>query len=128
VAGGGGGNQSIITDVTGNQNVRSPKWTFNASADYRIELANGGAIVPSANLYYSSSFYWDVGNRLREDPHVVINAGLTWYLPGDHWSVGVWGRNLTNELRFRTFTPAAQADRRVADEPRLYGIRVGYQF
>jgi iron complex outermembrane receptor protein len=128
VPGGDGRNQSIIEDVTGNQNVRSPHWTFNASADYRIDLGRAGSLVPSANLYYSSSFFWDVGNRLREGSHVVINAGLTWNLPGDHWTVGAWVRNLTNELRFRTFTPAAQADRRLADDPRLYGIRVGYQF
>ncbi len=126
--GGDGRNQSIVTDVTGNQNVRSPRWTFNAAADYRIPLANGGSVVPSMNLYYSSAFYWDVGNRLREDPHFIVNGSLTYNFPGNQFSLGVWVRNLTDEVRFRTFTPSAQADRRVADEPRTFGIRAGYQF
>ncbi len=128
VPGGDGRNQSIIADVTGNRNVRSPEWTFNAAADYRIPLSNGGSVVPSVNLYYSSSFFWEVGNRLREDAQFVVNGNVTWNLPGNRFSVTAWARNLFNELRFRNIQAAVQADRRVADEPRAYGIRLGYQF
>jgi iron complex outermembrane receptor protein len=128
VVGGDGRNQSVIRDVTGNQNVRSPKFTFNLAANYRIDLGNGSSLVPSANLYHSSSFYWEVGNRLREDPHTVLNAQLTYNFAGSNFSITAWARNLTNELRFRNIQAAAQADRRVADEPRVYGLRLGYQF
>jgi iron complex outermembrane receptor protein len=123
-----GRNQSVIRDVTGNQNVRSPKFTFNASANYRIDLGNGASIVPSANFYYSSAFYWEVGNRLREDPHAIVNAQLTYNFPGDRVSITAWVRNLFDELHFRNIQAAAQADRRVADSPRVFGVRVGYQF
>jgi iron complex outermembrane receptor protein len=128
VVGGDGRNQSVIRNVTGNQNVRSPKWTFNAAADYRIALANGGSLVPSANLYYSSSFFWEVGNRLREDPHFIANANLTYNFLGERFSITAWVRNLTDEVRSRNTQAAAQADRRVSDEPRVFGIRLGYQF
>jgi len=128
VAGGDGRNQSVIRDVTGNQNVRSPKFTFNAAANYRIELANGASIVPSANVYYSSSFFWDVGNRLREPSHVIVNGNLTYNFAGSRFSVTAWVRNLFDEVRFRNVSAAAQADRRAADEPRVYGIRLGVQF
>jgi iron complex outermembrane receptor protein len=128
VPGGDGRNQSVIRNVTGNQNVRSPKFTFNAAFDYRWELPNGGSLVPSANLYYSSSFFWDVGNRLREEAHVVINANLTYRFPGSHFSVTGWIRNLTDEVRYRNVSAAVQADRRAADEPRVFGIRLGYEF
>jgi iron complex outermembrane receptor protein len=128
VPGGDGRNQSVIRDVTGNQNVRSPKFTFNASFNYRWELPNGGSLVPSANLYYSSPFYWDVGNRIREEGHVIINANLTYNFPNSGFSLTAWMRNVTDEVRYRNVSAAVQADRRVADEPRVFGIRAGYQF
>jgi iron complex outermembrane receptor protein len=124
----GNGNQSVIRDVTGNQNVRSPEWTFNAAADYRIRLANGGSLTPSGNIYYSSSFFWEVGNRLREDPQFIVNANLTYTFPGDRFSITAWVRNLTDEVHYRNIQAAVQADRRVADEPRVFGVRLGYQF
>jgi iron complex outermembrane receptor protein len=123
-----GRNQSVIRDVTGNQNVRSPKFTFNVAANYRIDLGNGSSLVPSANFYYSSAFYWEVGNRLREAPHSIVNAQITYNLPGDRVSITAWVRNLFDEVHYRNIQAAAQADRRVADEPQVFGVRLGYTF
>jgi iron complex outermembrane receptor protein len=128
VPGGDGRNASTIVDVTGKRNVRSPDWTVNFAADYKFELGGGGSIQPSFNVYYSSKFYWTVDNRIVEPSHVILNASLTWNLPGDRLSVSVWGRNITDETRFRNVSAAGQADRRAADEPALYGVRLGYKF
>jgi iron complex outermembrane recepter protein len=128
VPGGDGRNASAIVDVTGRRNVRSPEWTFNLAGDYTIELASGGSIQPSFNVYHSSEFFWTVDERLVEPAHTVINASLTWNLPGDSLSLTVWGRNITDEVRFRNVSATTQADRRAADEPALYGVRLGYKF
>jgi iron complex outermembrane receptor protein len=123
-----GRNQSVIRDVTGNENVRSPHWTANLAADYRAEFGNGSSLVPAVNFYYSSRFYWDVGNRLIEPEHLIINATLTYNFAGNHFSVSAWVRNLTDQLRARSFLPTTQTDRRLADEPQTFGIRAGYRF
>ena len=128
VAGGDGRNASAIVDVTGKRNVRSPDWTVNLAGDYRFAMANGGSIVPSFNIYYSSKFYWTTDNRLVEPSHIVLNANVTWNLPGDRWSLTAFGRNITDELRFRNVSASGQADRRAADEPALYGVKVGFKF
>jgi iron complex outermembrane receptor protein len=128
VVGSDGRNATAIVNVTGKRNVRSPDWTVNFAADYRFELGNGGSIVPSFNIYHSSKFFWTVDNRIVEPSHVVANATITWNLPGDRFSVAIWGRNITDELRFRNVSASGQADRRAADEPALYGVRVGYRF
>ncbi len=128
VPGGDGRNQSVIRDVTGNRNVRSPEFTFNMAGTYTAELGNGGSIVVSGNVYYSSKFYWEVGNRLSEPSHVVANAQLTYNFPGDRFSLTLWGRNLTDELRYRNVQASGQADRQGFDEPRVYGVRAGYRF
>jgi iron complex outermembrane receptor protein len=127
VPGGDGRNASKIVDVTGKRNVRSPDWTINFAADYKIHVGNG-SVVPSFNVYYSSKFYWTVDDRIVEPAHFVANASLTWNLPGDRFSVAVWGRNITDEVRFRNVSASGQADRRAADEPALYGVRLGYKF
>lgn len=128
VPGGDGRNASSIVNVTGKRNVRSPDWTANFAADYKFEMGNGGSIQPSFNVYYASKFYWTVDNRIKEPSHVILNASLTWNLPGERMSIAVWGRNITDELRFRNVSAAGQADRRAADEPALYGVRLGYKF
>ena len=122
-----GRNAPAVVDVTGRRNVRSPDWTFNAAADYTIRLPDGGSIVPAGNIYYSSRFYWTVDNRISEPSHVVVNASLTWNLPGEQVYVQLWARNLFDEVRFRNVSAAVQADRRAADEPGLYGVRVGFR-
>jgi len=127
VAGSDGRNASTIVDVTGKRNVRSPDWTVNFAADYKIHVGEG-SVVPSFNVYYSSKFYWTVDDRIVEPAHLVANASLTWNLPGDRFSVAVWGRNIFNEVRFRNVSASGQADRRAADEPALYGVRVGFKF
>lgn len=123
-----GRNKSVIFDVTGRRNVRSPDWTLNVAADYRIDLGGAGSLVPSANVYYSSKFYWTVDNRLSEPSHFVANASLTWNSADERYSVAVFGRNIFDELRFRTVITSGQADRRAADDPALYGVRVGVKF
>jgi iron complex outermembrane recepter protein len=128
VPGGDGRNASAIVDVTGRRNVRSPEWTFNFAGDYSFELADGSSIQPSFNVYHSSEFFWTVDNRLREPAHTVVNASLSWNLPGDRVSLTLWGRNIFDELRFRNVSAAAQADRRAADEPALYGVRLSFRY
>jgi iron complex outermembrane receptor protein len=127
VAGSDGRNASTILNVTGKRNVRSPDWTVNFAADYKIHVGEG-SVVPSFNAYYSSKFYWTVDNRIVEPAHFVANASITWNLPGDRFSVAIWGRNITDEVRFRNVSASGQADRRAADEPALYGVRLGYKF
>ncbi len=127
VPGGDGRNVSAIVDVTGKRNVRSPDWTLNFAADYKIHVGEG-SVVPSFNVYYSSKFYWTVDDRIVEPAHFVANASITWNLPGDRFSVAIWGRNITDEVRFRNVSASGQADRRAADEPALYGVRMGYKF
>ncbi|QGZ93785.1 TonB-dependent receptor [Terricaulis silvestris] len=123
-----GRNMPILADVTGNENVRSPEFTINLAADYTFDLASGGSVVPSFNIYHSSSFFWEVGNRIEEPAYTLINAQVTWNLPGDQVALSAWGRNLTDEVHFRNVAAAAQADRQAADEPMMYGVSAGFRF
>jgi len=115
-------------DVSGNHAVRSPDWTFTLAAEYDIALANGGRITPSLNLFTSSSFYWDFNNRAKTNAYSMLNAQVAWHLPGDHVTLSVWGRNLTDEHIYRSDLTTSIAEQVVWDDPRTYGVRLGYDF
>nr|WP_087575428.1 TonB-dependent receptor [Sphingomonas sp. CDS-1] len=122
------GNQSISIDAGGNRAVRSPKWTFNLSAAYTIEMANGGSIIPSVNLFRTSSYFFDVINRLRQNSYEIVNAQIQWRLPGNRISLSLYGKNLTDATYLRSFSSTAFTDRAVVGTPRTYGVRIGYEF
>nr|WP_087575884.1 TonB-dependent receptor [Sphingomonas sp. CDS-1] len=122
------GNLSLSRDVSGNPMVRSPKWTFNLAASYTIELPGGGSIVPSANLFHSSEFSWEFGNRLKQSSYTLVNAELNWHLAGDQVTVGIWGKNLGDKVYYLSVTPNRFADRAISAEPRTYGIKVGFKY
>lgn len=120
------GNQPVSRNVAGNTIQRSPKWTGNISLSYDIP-AGDGKVVPSANLFASSSYFWDIGNRLKQSAYTLINAEIAWHLPGDHMVFGAWAKNIGDKRIFRTLIPNRQTDRALYSEPRTYGVKLSYQ-
>lgn len=122
-----GGNRALICDVTGNRLIRSPKWTFNASASYERPLANG-TLDASASVLFSDSFYFDPLNRLKQPAYSVVTADLGWTVPDGRTRVSIWGNNLTNEVYFRVVSTSANADWVNYSPPRTYGVKVSYTY
>ncbi len=118
------GNAALSIDATGEPIERSPKWTGNISTAYQIDLPGGGNIVPSINAFDTSSFYWTVGQRSKQGGYAIVNAQMLWHLPGDHWTVGIWGKNLSNKEYFRSLYSDNAADIVIEGDPRTYGLSV----
>lgn len=121
------GNTATSTDISGERTERSPKWNFTLAGSYKIELANGGSIVPSGNIYRTSSYVFGAGGRLRQPGFTLINAELAWNLPNGV-TLAAWGRNLTNKTYYINFKSNAFSDSGTANEPRTYGVRASYRF
>jgi len=127
----GGPSGGLVTasqDVSGDHLVRSPDWTFNLAASYSIPLADLGRIEPSVNLFNSSSFYWDFNNRVKTGGYTMLNGQLSWHLPGDGFSISLWGRNLTDKRVYRSALTTSITDQVVWNDPRTYGVRLSYAF
>lgn len=122
------GNRSISIDASGNRIVRSPEWAFNLGVASTFDLPGGGAIVPSANLFRSSSFFFDSGNRLEQEAYTLVNAQRQWRLPDGRFTITSFGKNLTDEEYLRSFSATTFTDRAVVASPRTYGVKVGYDF
>jgi iron complex outermembrane receptor protein len=114
--------------ATGNQLIRTPEFTASLGPSYRTELSNGGTLEMSGNLFYSGKFFWDPGNRLKEDNYILLNSEVGYTFPGDRLKLALWGRNLTNKLYSIYLTEAAAGDSVAYARPRTYGIRAELRF
>lgn len=121
------GNAAVRQNVTGQRVERSPKWTYNLGVSYKADLGDGRSLVPSANLFRTTSYYFNRGSRLRQPGYTLINADLAFNL-SNGVTFSVWGKNLNNKTFIRSYVTNAFADSISWSEPRTYGVRASYRF
>ncbi len=121
------GNTQSPADASGNDMVRSPRWTANLSVDYAGEVG-GGELRGSVTGSYNSGFYWDAGNRLEQPDFFLLNANLSWGPDGAPWRVGLWGRNLFNQTYQLYVADTTQGDSAAYARPRSIGVSLGLDF
>lgn len=88
-------------DQSGVKTPWSPTLTMGASAAYRIDLGDKGALTPYAQIYYSDGY--NTSNLLANDPsheqdsYTKTDLRLIWDAPSDNYSVEIFVENLENE-------------------------------
>jgi iron complex outermembrane receptor protein len=119
---------SGVVDATGNYTVASPKVTANVGGSYLINLPSG-KIEPSVNLSYNDGFFFYADNRLVQPSYWLLNTSLTWYAPGDAWSLQAWGKNLNNAVYYEGRSEqGGLGDAQRQAPPRTYGLTVRFKF
>lgn len=114
--------------ATGNELIRTPEFTASLAADYRVELDGGAAVELSGSAFYSGRFFWDPGNRLKEDAYVLVNSEIAYVFPGEQFRIALWGRNLANEL-YAIYKPeSAGGDSVSYARPRSFGVSAKLSF
>ncbi|MFN3513824.1 MAG: TonB-dependent receptor [Phenylobacterium sp.] len=80
----------------------APAVTANAEATYIAIDDDRGRLTGSVHLSYASSQFFEVFNvpRLEQDGYALIDARLSYELPGERWAASIWGKNLTDETYF----------------------------
>jgi iron complex outermembrane receptor protein len=120
--------------------LRAPKFSGNAGFDYKIPT-DFGTLAINSTLSFTSS-YLMVGSlfgplappdlrrkeRYKQDGYALLSAQVSWTDLSDHFSVTVFGDNLTNKRHFTTFAGGPFGDYSPIADPITYGIRVGYKF
>lgn len=114
-------------DASGNRMVRTPKAVVRAALDYSHPLAGGMA---RANLayYYQTGQYFDAFEEIEQDAYGLLNATLAWTDPSDTWTVGLYGRNLTNEKYLTQVNQQSESFPQTWGDPVSYGVEVSLQF
>ena len=123
----GGGNSQAPGDASGNDMIRSPEVMANGTLTYTTDLA-GGTLDASATVSYNGGFFWDPGNRVKQDAYTLVNANLSWTDPSDSFKAEVWGANLTDEEYYYYVSVSTTGDSGSYQRPRSFGVMLTTYF
>ena len=92
-----GGLQPVdVADFRKIQNT--PEWTASGTLNFTTPLAGGNLNVNSTLSYRSKSQQFEIASPMLDQKGFSIwNAAASYELPGGHWTVGLYGKNLTNK-------------------------------
>lgn len=96
----------VNLDYSGNPAKFAPRDSFTVGASYDLAMANGAKITPQADFNYSTRISTDDANTLRLYDNLyndtkgrTLNARLNYESADGRWTVGIWGKNLTNNYQ-----------------------------
>lgn len=118
----------IVTrgDATGFDTIRSPKFSANVTADYKIPSSIGEFAV-GATYFHSSRFNFDPDGHSVQRAYDLLAAQLTYTEPSERWWLRAWGKNLTKAKYYVSWTSQSLGDSIVPGAPRTYGVTIGYK-
>lgn len=121
-------------DFSGNDLVRAPEHTFNATLDYARNVGTG-LLGFRADYSWTDEYFFEPDQGLTigttQDDYGLVNAAF--YYEQGPWRYSVWGKNLTDEVyRTTTLSFGPPSPNTFTMEylglPRTYGITVGWTF
>ncbi|MGQ0622896.1 MAG: TonB-dependent receptor [Panacagrimonas sp.] len=116
-------------DFTGNRIVRTPKWTYTAGFNQRIQFGTQ-AIELGADLSHNSGFFFLPQNSdlyARESYHIV-NARISYFYEPWDLQLTVYGQNLADEVYNEVVFVDDFGRNQVLNDPRVYGLRMNWTF
>jgi iron complex outermembrane receptor protein len=121
-----GGNCLLRGDASGNRLQNTPEWTFSIGGNWAIPTS-AGKFTLAGNVYYNSGFAATPDERVIQPGYTTIDASLSWE-PMDHFSIRVWGKNLTDEFYRTQLSASNSGDNGTSAAPRTYGVTLGFDF
>ncbi|EED36692.1 TonB-dependent receptor [Luminiphilus syltensis NOR5-1B] len=120
-------------DVSGRSLLKAPELSYFATVNYDFHLGSG--VIPVSLTYsYKDDTIFDFGDDpvfgpyLTQDGYGLLSGRISYEPAEGNWSVGVWGRNLTDEEYLSEIAANAQGLRGAPAEPRTVGIDARYSF
>lgn len=128
-----------IYDITGNHLPLSPKYSFGVNFSQNIVLDNSYVLIPWVAVKWQDKMYFTLRNL--DNPHISdgqkayakVDASLKLIAP-NNWHVEAYVLNLTN-VRAKTSafekvygTEPSGTVRGMFNDPRMFGIRVGFDY
>jgi iron complex outermembrane receptor protein len=109
---------------------QAPKWTalFAVEHDWRL---SAGSMFARVDYSWKDRTYYDPTNLkiFSQGPYGLVNSFVGYTTADDHWTVELYGKNLTNKQYFITMAANGGAILAgLAGAPRTYGVSARYHF
>ena len=90
---------STPTDVAANRKIQNtPAWTGNLNAAYSIPVGDGRVDLGAGISWKSKTYQFELPNPYLDQPgYSLVDASLVYHAPDKRWSIGVFGKNLTDK-------------------------------
>jgi len=127
----GAGNTASIANFSGNRLAHVPKLSGNVGADYLVKLTSAGdGLRFSANVYYSDNYYLSAQNtpRVQQSAYSTINAKASYLSADSHWTVSLWGSNLSDQYIYSQAEITALGILAQYAPLRTYGVTLQYKW
>jgi iron complex outermembrane receptor protein len=123
----GGGKIETAEDDTGNPVIRSPEFTANADLTYSTE-AWGGHINAALGGYYTSTYSFEPGNRVRQPAYGTLHAQVAWTSPNNRYTFTVFGDNITNTHYYEIGSSSIVWYNIVYAQPAIFGVKASVHY
>lgn len=125
-----------VRDLAGNRLPRAPKWKIAVSGIYTKPLGNNLHGVLKADYMWQDHMFFNFYNHeaLHQDSYGLLNLYAGLESAGGSWSLGAFVQNATDKRYFTQMNVdsigTAPVPRPYVNigEPRMYGLRFGYNF
>jgi iron complex outermembrane recepter protein len=122
---------SILTvytlDASGARLLRTPKLTVTFNPSYTTAVLNG-ELSFTPQLYYSSSYNYQVIDNLQQGSYFLLGADLSYRPKGSSLELSLWGKNLTNKAIISSVLVSTPAFAVRYAAPQEIGATVRYRF
>jgi iron complex outermembrane receptor protein len=123
----------LIYDITGNHLPLAPKYTFGFNFSQNIVLDNDYVLVPWFAVKWQDKMYFTLRNL--DNAHISdgqtafakVDASLKLIAP-NNWHVEAYVLNMTNKMTKNSAGDAGGFIRATYNDPRMIGVRVGFEY
>ncbi|MEO8999271.1 MAG: TonB-dependent receptor [Rhodanobacter sp.] len=117
----------VLANLPGGIGSFAPKWTGSGGVSYQWPVGSSLQASVDVNAKYTASYSTNtlLDPRGEQGAYTLLDARVALGAVSKHWTVELWGKNLTNRTYFQaTFGPALQGQRFAGflAPPRTFGI------
>ena len=89
----------VPTQVAPFRHVQNtPAWSGAASANYAVDMGSGRVDLGVGMSFKSKTYQFEIANPYLDQPaYQQFDASIVYHAPGNRWSLGIFGKNLTDE-------------------------------
>jgi iron complex outermembrane receptor protein len=90
---------STPTQVAQYRHIQNtPAWSGSANLDYTMPIGDGSLAFDAGMSFKSKTYQFEIANPYIDQPaYQLFDASIVYHAPGNRWSLGVFGKNLTDK-------------------------------